>query len=107
MQGAYFFVNVVQFCIQHVRKRTVLGSYLMYKEGVFRIQRKAVFISQVNYDCCGFALPRFMIGLKISRHLFNQSQLERFSIECRETKTKVIALTNHNSRKQSNEPIRA
>ena len=33
--------------------------------------------------------------------------LERFSIECRKTKTKVITLTNHNSRKQSNEPIRA
>ena len=33
--------------------------------------------------------------------------LEQFSIECRKTKTKVITLTNHNSRKQSNEPIRA
>ena len=33
--------------------------------------------------------------------------LERFSFECRKTKTKVIPLTNHNSRKQSNEPIRA
>ena len=33
--------------------------------------------------------------------------LERFSVECRKTKTKVITLTNHNSRKQSNEPIRA
>ena len=27
--------------------------------------------------------------------------------ECRKTKSKVITLTNHNSRKQSNEPIRA
>ena len=33
--------------------------------------------------------------------------LERFSIECRKTKTKEITLTNHNSRKQSYEPIRA
>ena len=33
--------------------------------------------------------------------------IERFSIECRKTKPKVITLTNHNSRKQSNEPIRA
>ena len=33
--------------------------------------------------------------------------MERFSIECRNTKTKVITLTNHNSRKQSIEPIRA
>ena len=34
-------------------------------------------------------------------------ELERFSFKCRKTKTKVITLTNHNSRKQSNEPIRA
>ena len=33
--------------------------------------------------------------------------MERFSFECRKTKTKVITLTNHNSRKQSIEPIRA
>ena len=33
--------------------------------------------------------------------------IEWFSFECRKTKTKVITLTNHNSRKQSNEPIRA
>ena len=32
---------------------------------------------------------------------------ERFSVKCRKTKTKVITLTNHNSRKQSNELIRA
>ena len=32
---------------------------------------------------------------------------ELFSIECRNAKTKVVTLTNHNSRKQSNEPIRA
>ena len=30
-----------------------------------------------------------------------------FSFECRKTKTKVITLTNHNSRKQFNKPIRA
>ena len=33
--------------------------------------------------------------------------IERFFFECRKTKTKVISLTNHNSRKQSNEPFRA
>ena len=32
--------------------------------------------------------------------------VERFSFECRETKTKVITLTNRNRRRQSNEPIR-
>ena len=31
---------------------------------------------------------------------------ERFLIECRKTKTKVITLTNDNRRRQSNEPIR-
>ena len=36
-----------------------------------------------------------------------QNNLKRLSVECRKTKTKVITLTNHNSRKQSNELIRA
>ena len=39
--------------------------------------------------------------------LLKLSKLERFSFECRKIKTKVISLTNHNSRKQSNEPIGA
>ena len=33
--------------------------------------------------------------------------IERFSFECRKTKIKVITLTNHISRKQSSEPVRA
>ena len=32
--------------------------------------------------------------------------IELFSFEYRKTKTKVITLANHNSRKQRNEPIR-
>jgi len=32
--------------------------------------------------------------------------IERFSNECRKTKTKVIILTNHNEDKTQNEPIR-
>ena len=36
--------------------------------------------------------------------------MERFSVDCRKTKTKVIflanQLANHNKRKQHNEPIR-
>ena len=32
--------------------------------------------------------------------------LERFSLACRETKTTVITMANHNRRRQSNEPIR-
>ena len=31
--------------------------------------------------------------------------IERFSIECRKTKTKVITLANHNRCKERNEPI--
>ena len=34
------------------------------------------------------------------------STLEQFSIECRKTKTKVITLTNHRTRRQSDESIR-
>ena len=37
---------------------------------------------------------------------FPTSLLERFSNECRNTKTKAIPLTNHRRRKQRNEPIR-
>ena len=33
-------------------------------------------------------------------------QIERFSSECRKTKTKVIIPANHNKHKLSNEPIR-
>ena len=33
-------------------------------------------------------------------------QLERFSNECRKTKTKVITPANHNKHKLPNEPIR-
>jgi len=32
--------------------------------------------------------------------------IERFSNECRKTKTKVIILANHNKNKLPNEPIR-
>ena len=32
--------------------------------------------------------------------------IERFTNECRKTKTKVITLTNHNRNKKQNEPIR-
>ena len=32
--------------------------------------------------------------------------LERFSIECRRTKTKVITLANHKERRQYSEPIK-
>ena len=34
-------------------------------------------------------------------------RLERFSNDCRKTNTKIITLTNHNSNKQHDEPIRS
>ena len=33
-------------------------------------------------------------------------QIERFSIECRTTKTKAITMPNHEKHKQQNEPMR-
>ena len=50
--------------------------------------------------------------LKESRSLLSQFSIgicnikQPFSFECRKTKTKAITLTNHNTRKQRNEPIR-
>ena len=32
--------------------------------------------------------------------------LERFSIECRKTKTSAITMADHNKRKQLNEPMK-
>ena len=48
-------------------------------------------------------LPRLKV--KISLIPFS-SVLERFSFQCRKSKTKVITLTNYNRRKQHNGPIR-
>ena len=36
----------------------------------------------------------------------NCTLIERFSIECRETKTKVITLANNGGHRQSSEPIK-
>ena len=36
---------------------------------------------------------------------YEAKYLERFSIECRKTNTKVISSTNHSSCKERNEPI--
>ena len=37
---------------------------------------------------------------------YGSKLIERFSNECRKTKTKVITLTNHDKNKTQNEPIR-
>ena len=53
--------------------------------------------------------PRFWRYYSFVFSVFNDQfeKIELFSFKCRKTKAKVITLTNHNSRKQSNEPIRA
>ena len=43
-------------------------------------------------------------GRRISIPSLNSQ--ERFSFECRKTKTKGITLANHKGRRQSNEPIK-
>ena len=53
-------------------------------------------------------LQLFLVGFTLSSNaLLSHLRLERFLFECHKTKTKVITLTNHNSREQSYEPIRA
>ena len=44
--------------------------------------------------------------LQVNKNLMTVLLLERFSIECRKTKTKVIALANHKGHKQDSEPIK-
>ena len=39
-------------------------------------------------------------------HTYKQTYIERFSNECRKTKTKVTTPANHNKHKLPNEPIR-
>ena len=44
---------------------------------------------------------------RLSHEITKVHNLKRFSsIECRKTKTKVITVTNHRTRRQSDEPIR-
>ena len=45
-------------------------------------------------------------SLVFSWYIAYQFMLERFSFECRKTKTKVITLANHRGHRQSSEPIK-
>ena len=51
-----------------------------------------------------FTSHQVCVVFRICKDIFS---LEQVSFECRKTKAKVFTLTNHNSRKQSNKPIRA
>ena len=42
---------------------------------------------------------------ELSPHLIFATNLERFAIECRKTKTKLITLANHKRQRQSSEPM--
>ena len=59
----------------------------------------------VLYNYVGRAMS--LLAMLINYPCEIKTLFERFSSECRKTKTKVITLTNHSSRKQSYEPIRA
>ena len=53
-----------------------------------------------------YAATNFHYFDKLNPFPFTRNIIERFSSECSKTKTKVITLTNHNRRKQNEEPIR-
>jgi len=47
----------------------------------------------------------FVRGVYVSQVTVTVTLFERFSIECRKTKTKVITLASHKGDRQSSEPI--
>ena len=49
-----------------------------------------------------------LVASKRSYHIWHKAvfNLERFSFECRKTKTKVITLANHKEHRQYSEPIK-
>ena len=63
-----------------------------------------LFVSFNTIDCWIVYSDYQRVEIKYTEGLIT---VERFSIECHKTKTKVITLTNHNTRKQRkhNEPI--
>ena len=76
---------------------------------MFKLRGQQTCMCKACYKRCTVAsVPRFtdtrLYGqLYLSRQ---KAHTERFSNECRETKTKVITLANHSRRKQCNESIR-
>ena len=63
-----------------------------------------LFIAQLVEHCCTNAEAKGLNSVGPKNLFF--SGLERFSNECRKTKTKVITPANHNKNKLPNEPIR-
>ena len=55
----------------------------------------------------GKALLSLLSLLILEKHsiIIQRSSLERFSLECRKTKTKVITLASHKEQRQYSEPI--
>ena len=100
----------------------IIDSYLNWKAHIHelseKISRGIGVLSKIRYYVNNSILqqlyysliyPFLTYGLSVWSNTYRPylRPLERVSFECRKTKTKVITLTNHNSRKQSNEPIRA
>ena len=69
----------------------------------FTLLRDVSYISLINVNRI---LLSFSYSSKIIINVI-RILLERFSLECSKTKTKVVTLTTHNSRNQSNKPIKA
>ena len=85
--------------VRRSSKRNLYGEYV------------ATCICSVICPCCGGPDKSFWKILdtnwiRIALHYVNAIRIERFSIECRKTKTKVITLANHRRHRQSSEPIK-
>ena len=66
-----------------------------------------VSVINVQFEKCVLLCGLFIRTHIVSKQcLFSYGQTERFSNECRKTKTKVITLANHNRLKPRDEPIR-
>ena len=78
-------------CDKFLRKFDVQTSY---KPIIFVVNNK-------------FPWPTYHMIVRLTEELYCLNRkIERFSNECRKTKTKAITLTNHNRNKTQNEPIR-
>ena len=69
--------------------------------GDFHTRCLTFHLKRIRYNCFKFYIDHCYEGKNTTCHL-----LEQFSIECSNTKTKVITLANHKGHKQYSEPIR-
>ena len=103
--------NCVQSTTKGPRKRgNIVAETLLRKHCFLAAQTGKHLLKKQNVSEKSQKHFLFLGSKKCFRNnvsLFAGALIGRISLECRKTKTKVITLTNHNRRKQSNEPIRA